>query len=70
MFVKGVAKNYGRNCGGEFQMVGKLDGANLEIRATESGGGASDCRPELSLTVEGGKMTGKYGSNDIVFNKK
>jgi len=69
--VKGVAKHYSRGgCAGEFQMRGKLDGSNLGIASTEAGGPAGDCKFGFRVAVEGNKMTGKIGPNDLVLNKK
>jgi hypothetical protein len=70
--VKGVLRNYSnRGCNGEFQMVGKLDGNELGMRATEAAGPNADCKMGFRATVDGTKMTGKLGSmHDLNLNKK
>src|SRR5689334_18506740 len=68
--VKGVAKSYSRFCGGEFQMSGKLDGNNHRMASPDRGGGAGDCKFAFQATVDGDKMTGKFGNSDLFLTKK
>ena len=68
--VKGVARNYAQNCGGEYQMAGKLDGNNLGMASAQSLGAAGDCKFGFRVVVEGTKMTGKIGNYDLTLNKK
>lgn len=68
--VKGLAKHYARNCGGDFPLTGKLDGKNLGMVSASNLGPTGDCRFGFRVVVEGGKMTGKVGNFDLQLNKK
>ena len=68
--VKGTANYYARTCRGDYQMTGKLDGNNLGMISTGYGGTTGDCKFGFRATVDGGKMVGKMGSNDLVASKK
>jgi len=68
--VKGVAKSYARACGGEYQMTGKLEGNSLRMSSPDRSGAAGDCSFGFQATVEGDKMTGKFGNSDLYLTKK
>ena len=60
-----------RGCNGVFPVVGKLNGNELGMIATEAGGAQRDCKPGFRATIDGTKMTGKYASQyDMTLNKK
>lgn len=69
--VKAVARDYSRGgCGGEHQLSGKLNGNSLGMIADKPGGAMGDCKWGFRANVEGNKMNGKIGPNDLVLNKK
>jgi hypothetical protein len=68
--VKGTAKYYGRACAGDYVMTGKLNGNNLGMISTNSGGPTGDCKFGFRATVDGNKMTGKTGPNDLTASKQ
>lgn len=69
--VKGKFKNLsGGACAGEYPMAGKLNGNELGMASTETGGAQKDCKMAFRVTVDGNKMTGKMGRWDLQMNKK
>ena len=52
-------------CAGDFQLVGRLKGNELFVRAAEKFGPAGDCIFGLRGTVSGNKIRGKTGEFDI-----
>jgi len=72
--VKGTITRYssanrGAQCSGEYPLEGTLKDNQLRVRTAEGSGSTSDCVLRLNATVEGGKLVGKMGSNEIVLTK-
>lgn len=66
--LKGTAVRMGRHCRGEYQVEGVYEGNNIQL-SSKKGGPAGDCSVNLTLTVEGDKLTGKMGSLPVVLSK-
>ena len=70
--VTGTMNNMSnRGCNGVFPMRGKLNGNELGMIATAGGGAQSDCKIGFRATLDGTKMTGRFGGQyDMTLNKK
>ena len=64
--VKATLAFHGISCFGNYPMEGKLNGDQLQLRATRKGGLAGDCQIELTGTVEGNKIVGRLADGSPV----
>src|SRR4051812_25741404 len=64
--VKAALAFHGINCFGNYPMEGKLNGDQLQLRATRKGGLGGDCQIELTGTVEGNKIVGRLADGSPV----
>ena len=69
--VRANLKEFPRTCGGDYAMVGKIEGKNLGMRAVKPGGPRGDCAFGFRATLDGSKMTGLVGgTHDLTLTKK
>jgi hypothetical protein len=69
--VRGNLKEFSRTCGGDYAMVGKIEGKSLGLRAVKPGGPRGDCAFGFRATMDGSKMTGLVGgTHDLTLTKK
>ena len=59
----------GAACTGEFPVEGTYKGNALQVRSVEKGGRADDCGVNLRMQVEGNKLVGTFGKNNLTLSK-
>jgi hypothetical protein len=72
--VKGTAERFsttrrGGQCSGEYPVEGTLKDNTLSVRSLEQGGPSGDCAFRYTAAVQGGKLVGKLGQNDLELTK-
>lgn len=68
--VKGTAERIsttrrGGQCAGEYPVEGTLKDNTLTVRSVEQGGPSGDCVFRYTAAVQGGKLVGKLGNNEL-----
>lgn len=76
--VKGTIERYasggGRHgsgiaCSGQYPAEGTYKGNTLQVRTIDKGGSGGDCGASLNLQVDGNKLVGKFGKNELTLSK-
>ena len=59
-----------RGCVGSFPLTGTVKGDSIDLRSAEKfGGSGDDCQFRIRGTVQGSKILGKIGQNEIELSK-
>jgi hypothetical protein len=64
-----VSSRRGGACDGEFPVAGTIKENNLDVRTIEKVGKAEDCTYRLRMDVQGSKLVGTMGKNEITLSK-
>jgi hypothetical protein len=67
--VKGIATLGGRGCAGDYPFEGTVKGDAIGLRATQKGGPAGDCNFGFKGKVEGNRLIGTMGKNEVELRK-
>jgi serine/threonine protein kinase len=68
--VSGTAKNYSRNCAGDYVFTGTLRGSELVLRSTTKAGMFGDCGFGFRGTLDGNRIEGAMGNTSASLYKR
>ena len=68
--VSGIAKNYSRNCAGEYFFTGTLRGNELVLRSSTKAGLFGDCGFGFRGTLDGNALQGRIGNASASLYKR
>jgi hypothetical protein len=67
--VKGTATLGGRGCAGDYPFEGTIKGDAIGLRGTQKGGRAGDCSFGFKGKVDGNRLVGTMGKNEVELRK-